>query len=133
MGQHRPTARRILSLPSTMSTVEPASKSSSALLVRLVMLHLGVMVVFTSWAFGGQAPWARQVIVWWGTIGMILFPLACRAARPEAGQVHPAVRFLWPLVLFDLLVGASCFNPTFRESMVAGQAALVLNNPPHAW
>lgn len=117
-----------------MNTVAPFEKpTSSTLLVRLVMLHLALMVVFTSWAFGGQAPWARQILVWWGTVGLILFPLACRAARPASGRAHPALRFLWPLLLFDLCVGASCFNPTFRESMVAGQAALVLNDPPYAW
>jgi O-antigen ligase len=117
-----------------MNTVAPFEKpTSSTLLVRLVMLHLAIMVVFASWAFGGLAPWARQVLVWWGTVGMILFPLACRVARREPGRAHPAVRFLWPLLLFDLCVGVSCFNPTFRESMVAGQAALVLNDPPYAW
>jgi O-antigen ligase len=116
-----------------MSNVASSDKTSSPLLGRLVLLHLGAMVVFTSWAFGGQAPWARQIIAWWGTIGMVLFVLSCRAHRPVAGRRHPALRFLWPLALYDLAVIASCFNPGFREGMVAGQASLVLIDPPHAW
>lgn len=108
-----------------MSKAEP----SSSLLARLVLVHFGALVVFTAWAFGGQAPWARHIILGWGTVGITLFAYAARAHRPAAGRVHPALRLLWPLWLFDLLVLASCFNPGFREIMKEGQASLVLANP----
>ncbi len=97
---------------------------------KLVLLHFGALLLFTSWAFGGQAPWARQIIAWWGTAGLLLFLWAAGTHhRPSAGEFHPALRFLWPLWLYDVLVIVSCFNPGFRETIVAGQPSLVLVNP----
>ena len=113
---------------------EPASSSrhrgsNLPSLPRLVLLHFGVLLIFTSWAFGGQAPWARQVIVWWGTIGMGLFLFVCLAHRPADGRLHPALRLLWPLWVYDAIIIASCFNPGFREAVREGQVSLVLADP----
>jgi O-antigen ligase len=96
----------------------------------LVLFQFGALLVFTSWAFGGQAPWARQVIAWWGTVGMLLFLWVAVTGRPQAGEkINPALRWLWPLWLYDIMVIASCFNPGFREVMVGGESSLVLANP----
>lgn len=101
----------------------------SALLRRLVPYHVGALLVFTTWAFGGQAPWARQVITAWGTAGIALF-LACSLVhRDRGGRLHPVWRLLWPLWVFDVLVAISCFNPGFRETMVAGETMLVQISP----
>ncbi len=97
------------------------------ILPRLVLLHFGALAIFIPWAFGGQAPWARQLIIWWGTVGMFLFGWAAAAWR-GAGS-HPALRLLWPLWLYDLLVIVSCFNPGFREVTVAGELSLVMADP----
>lgn len=101
----------------------------SAPLDRLVLVHFAALLLFTTWAFGGQAPWARQVIAWWGTAGMALFAWASVTHRSSAKRVHPALRLLWPLWLFDVLVIVSCFNPGFREITVAGEAMLVKGSP----
>lgn len=114
---------------STSDTTSARPRRSSSV-DRLVVFHFGALILFTSWAFGGQAPWARQVIAWWGTGGMLLFLLACVGRhRPEGEKSHPALRYLWPLWLYDLVVISSCFNPGFREAMVAGQSSLVLADP----
>jgi O-antigen ligase len=105
----------------------PAGGSSR--LTTLVLLHFGVFMVFITWAFGGQAPWARQVIALWGTVGIVLFAWAARAYRGPAGRPHPALRLLWPLWLYDVLVISSCFNPGFREMKIAGEMSLVLGDP----
>lgn len=105
----------------------------TALVDKLVLVHFGTLLVFTSWAFGGQAPWARQVIAWWGTAGFGLFLWTCLTRRRSTEEKsRQTLRFLWPLLLYDLLVIASCFNPGFREVMVAGQPSLVLADP-HPW
>ena len=98
-------------------------------LTNLVLVQLGVFVVFSSWAFGGQAPWARHIIAWWGSVGIVLFCLAVRHHRPAGGRLHPALHLLWPLWLYDVLVIVSCFNPSFRKAMVAGEASLMLITP----
>lgn len=96
---------------------------------RLVLIHFGALLLFTTWAFGGQAPWARQVIAWWGTLGIALFAWASLAHGRSDQRLHPAIRLLWPLWLFDVLVVISCFNPGFREISVAGEAMLVKGSP----
>lgn len=102
----------------------------SSLVDKLVLFQFGALLLFTSWAFGGQAPWARQIIAWWGTGGMLLFLWACAdRRRAEEGKIHPALRYLWPLWLYDTLVVVSCFNPGFREALVAGESSLVLADP----
>jgi len=108
----------------------PAVRSHrSSLVDKLVLFQFGALLLFTSWAFGGQAPWARQIIAWWGTGGMLLFLWACTARRAEDGKSHPALRYLWPLWLYDVLVVVSCFNPGFGEALVGGESSLVLAAP----
>ncbi len=99
-------------------------------LERLVLFHFGTLMVFTAWAFGGQAPWVRQVIALWGALGILLFIFGCATQRGrQEGHSYPAVRYLWPLWLYDLLIVASCFNPGFKEIYVAGQPSLVMADP----
>lgn len=101
------------------------------MLANLVILHFSTLLIFTTWAFGGQAPWVRQIIAGWGAVGVLLFIVGCALrARSAGGDASwPALRYLWPLWLYDLLVGASCFNPSFRETVIAGQPSLVLGDP----
>jgi len=99
-------------------------------LERTVLAHFGLLLVFTTWAFGGQAPWVRQGIAGWGAVGVLLFILAClRGDKPAGGHSWPALRYLWPLWLYDVLVISSCFNPGFKEVVVAGESSLVLADP----
>jgi O-antigen ligase len=99
-------------------------------LEKAVLIQFSTLVVFTTWAFGGQAPWARQGIAWLGGAGVVLFFLLCWQRRKSGdGRVHPALRLLWPLWLYDLLVVVSCFNPGFREVVVAGEPSLVMARP----
>jgi O-antigen ligase len=97
-------------------------------LARAVLVHFGVLLLVITWAFGGQAPLARQFIAWWGTLGIILFVVAS-VLRRNPGELPPALRLLWPLWLFDALVIASCFNPGFRELASVDGAALVMRDP----
>ena len=95
-----------------------------------VVGHFGSLLVFTTWAFGGQAPWVRQVIAGWGALGVMLFVIACLRRHKAVGvPVRPALRWLWPLWLYDLLVIASGFNPGFKEVVSAGERLLVEGDP----
>lgn len=109
-----------------MSEVKP----TGGWLTRIVMIHFCGLVVFTSWAFGGQAPWVRDVIAGWGGVGVLLFVTACLRRTRLAGEpAWPAWRYLWPLWLYDVLVIASCFNPGFKELRSVGGTSLVLADP----
>ncbi len=117
---------------SFMSTGESSSSRHhrTSSVDKIVLVHFGALLVFTSWAFGGQAPWARHIIAWGGTAGLLLFLWACASRhRSTDEKSHPALRFLWPLWLYDLVVIVSYFNPSFREAVIGGQPSLVLANP----
>jgi len=113
-----------------MNGAESSPHRGTSLLAKLVLGHFGSLLVFTTWAFGGQAPWVRQGIALWGAVGVGLFIAACWTRERSAGdRSWPALRYLWPLWLYDLLVIASCFNPGFKEVVLAGERSLVLGDP----
>lgn len=95
------------------------------LLTKLVLFQFAALVIFSSWAFGGQSTWARQIIVWWGSVGIGLFIILTGRRKPSAKRWPPALALLWPLWLYDVLVGAGCFHPGFREVILDGQRSLV--------
>lgn len=104
------------------SNASAPGSAQSVLLEKLVLFQVGAFAIFVSWAFGGQAPFARQFIVWWGTAGMALFLWGCWSqCRSGDGRLHPALRLLWPLWLYDLLVIASCYNPAFEQITLEGE------------
>ncbi len=121
-----------------MSGAEPHSpglrssrpRRSSRSLEILVLVQFVGLIVFTSWAFGGQAPWVRQGMAAWGAVGVLLFLIACwMRPKPAGERFHPAVRCLWPLLLYNLVVGVSCFNPSFKDAVIAGEPSLVMGDP----
>lgn len=104
----------------------------NGVLEKAVIFHFAVLLVFTSWAFGGQIPWARRGIALWGGAGVLLFLMAWRTSRRDysGGQpASPVVRYLWPLFLYDLFVGISGLNPSFGEISGAGESTLIMIKP----
>lgn len=78
----------------------------------VVIVHLAVLIVGTSWGFGGQAPWVRHLLVLWGTVGVALFAMVA-GSRSARGELSSApLRHLWPLLAFDALVLISAMNPS---------------------
>ncbi len=96
--------------------------------------HLGLLSVFTAWAFGGQAPWVRDALRLAGSAGIALwFVTAGLLIRRHGGNVWAAVRWLWPLLVYDVIAVAGAFNPSFRQALLDGQAYYVVQDPPVAW
>ena len=115
-----------------MNTPDPPTppRRRATALEKAVLFHCSTLLVFTAWAFGGQAPWVRQIIAGWGTGGVLLFIVGCAAwKKSNPDRRHPALRLLWPLWLYDLLVIVSCFNPGFKEAVIGGQSSLVMADP----
>jgi O-antigen ligase len=90
----------------------------------LVLWHIGTLVVVVSWCFGGQVWWARDLLAVWGGAGMLLFAVAATKLR----RWGPALRLLWPLLLYNALVIASCFNPGFEQRLVDGAPVYVVRD-----
>ena len=96
---------------------------------KAVLVHLSVMIVGLSWSFGGQIGWARQALLAWGSVGILLF-VAIAVLKPNKASL---ARHLWPLLAFDVIVIASCFNPIFVSFVREGQPFFMLVDPPHRW
>lgn len=112
----------------------PPGARNPGLIERVILLHVVIMVVGTAWAFGGQAPGIRTVLPYWGTLGIALFLAAAtrRELRGPAERFTP-LRDLWPLLLFDVLVGASCCNQAFKSLVREGETFFVVADPPWPW
>lgn len=98
----------------------------------IVLAHVGIFLVWTTWAFGGAAEWMRPQLAWWGSIGLLLTLTAAqdRDARKE-GWLRP-LRWLWPLAAFNVLVLAACLNPSFNE-VKYGAETLLVNAGGRTW
>lgn len=81
----------------------------------IVLGHVGILLIGTTWAFGGMADWVRPLIAGWASLGGLL--LLAAVQNREAWR-EGAMRPLWwlvPLVVFNGLVLAACLNPNLRE------------------
>jgi O-antigen ligase len=96
------------------------SRPPLSLLEQAALVHAGVLLVFATWAFAGNVGWARSIISWWGRAGVLITLGA--ALNGRGGRI---LRWLWPLLAFNLLVLASCLNPSFSLRTFDGEALLV--------
>lgn len=99
-----------------------------------MFVHLAVLVVGLSWSFGGQIAWARDALLVWGTLGMLLFFLLRGTTHATEGETATRPwRLLWPLLLFDLMVGVSCLNPSTRVILHEGETMYQHITPAWTW
>ena len=106
----------------------PLQKKTSRL-AGAVIFHFSSLLIFTTWAFGGQIPWARQVIAIWGSLGVLLFIIAEVTQARSPNDRYRGIRLLWPLWCYNLLVIVGCLNPGFKEITSGGEISLVLADP----
>ena len=105
-----------------------------SLLDKAVLLHLGLLVIVTSWAFGGQSPGARTWLLAWTTLGTALFFVALAQMETSSMDVRRRAWLdLWPLLLLDVLVLAGSFNPSLRLIQRDHVPYFMSVDPPHAW
>src|SRR5512135_3213066 len=88
---------------SPLRSREPASSQSRSLELA-ALVHAAGLVLFTTWDFGGETDLARLIISLWGSLALPLMVLACHRRLAAGVGLPAALRWLWPLVLFDALV-----------------------------
>jgi len=96
---------------------------------RLVVVHLAVLIVGTSWGFGGQAPWVRHLLAIWGTVGIALLVMVAGRRSVRGESLRQPLGHLWPLLAFDALVLVSAWNPS-TELMQSGSEAFFRHVTP---
>jgi O-antigen ligase len=99
----------------------------------ITLIHVAGLVLFTAWDFGGETDLARIVISWWGSLAVPIMVCACRRRLEWHNGQSSALRWLWPLLLFDVLVLVSALNPSFTHASVGGADALVRNGSRAGW
>ena len=100
----------------------------------VVFAHVGGMIVITSWSFGGQTLWMRELATFWslaGGIGIAIRAMTARSRDP-ARTLRRWLALLWPLLAFVAFAGASILNPLYAPMQIGGQEVLV-EQKPLAW
>lgn len=107
-----------------------SSQSRSETLERLVFLHVAVLLLGSSWAFGGNIGWARLALSAWASLSVPLaIALLSRADQPGA-EARATLPWLIPPALYAALVVASVFNPSFRPVDIGSETLLVHRGEP---
>lgn len=96
-----------------------------------MLLHVGVLLLLASWAFGGGASWARTLIACWGSLGALITVAAVRSRSSRGESLRQPLRWLCPLLGFNVLVLLSCLNPSFSERFFSGQSLLAHTGAAH--
>lgn len=106
-------------------------QSPPGTLERLVFLHVAVLLVMASWAFGGNIGWARVALSCWATLSLPL--AAVILSRPDKQGIEARRKLPWliPPALYAALVIASSFNPSFLPIHVGDEILLVHRGEPH--
>lgn len=88
------------------------------------VLHVGGLLLLSTWFFGGGSAAARGWISAWGSLGIAITGFAWwTQRRANDGSLRP-LRWAWPVVAFNVLVLASCLNPSFTEKFLEGESLL---------
>ena len=96
------------------------SRPPLSLLEQAALVHAGALLVFATWAFDGNVDWARRIISWWGSAGVLI-----TFGAALSGSGVRVLRWFWPLLVFNLLVLSSCLNPNFSVRLFDGEPLLV--------
>lgn len=94
------------------------------------MGHVAILLIATTWAYGGNVDWAKTMVALWGSLSVILMGFIFRD-RHQQGRGFPKIlHTLWPLLLFNLLVLLSLCFPGFREGHYGSEQLFIKNELP---
>jgi hypothetical protein len=91
----------------------------------IVVVHVTAMLLFASWAFGGNIWWARSWLSLWGGLGLLLTVLALTDSADHGHDARSRAWVLLPGAAFGGLVVAGCLNPSFVPRTMDGQQVLL--------
>jgi len=133
------------SAPHTTSEATPHTHR----LEQLTVLHISVLLIATTWLFGGNAGWVKPYLAAWASLSLPLLILNLRefarcqrdallsrygreSSEPRTSRIKsPSTRILLlclcPLLAFNLLIITSLFFPGFRMFLFEGESLYVSN------
>lgn len=102
-------------------------------LEKIAVIHVGLLAIFSMWAFGGNAGWARTVIMIATVFAPVLSLWFIAHSYQPLREGRRMGRFLWPLFLFASFVIAGCFNPSFRPIAFDQDTLFIQQAPRFNW
>lgn len=106
---------------SSSKKANPPSGRSIRPLELATLIHLGLFLILASWGFGGNSPWSRLAVSWWGSLGIFITVAAFMGREARLEGRRRMLRWLWPFALLNVIVLASILNPNFRELKLDGE------------
>jgi len=107
---------------------QPSSTRVSSL-EKIVLIHVTVLLLFSSWAFGGNIGWARLSLSIWATFAPVLTVTACLQPGQRGRDARSKLPWLIPGVLYATLVILSAFNPSFDRVVSEGEVLMIHKGP----
>jgi len=123
----------------------PRAPSYLLRLEQLTVLHVSVLLIATTWLFGGNAGWVKPYLAAWASLSLPLLILTARCQRdtllsrygrensgPHTSRLKsPSTRILLlclcPLLALNVLIITSLFFPGFRIFLFEGEPLYVSN------
>ena len=99
----------------------------------ITALHVAVLCMFSSWAFGGGAEWARFAICITGSLAPLITLSSYRERRAAGHRPAGMLHALWPLLAFNLLVLIGTLQPSLRIALIEGGNVFVPCNDLSFW
>ena len=97
------------------------------------LVHVALLGVVSTWAFGGSADWAVTLLSIIGSFAPVITWFAFQKRR-SAGQRTPgALLALWPLLGFNTLVVLGTFQPSLRIATIEGARIFIPRDDLTVW
>lgn len=96
-----------------------------------VLVHVGVLLLGSSWVYGGNIWWMRTALSIWASLGGMLTLLAFIQRGGRGAEARKKALWLMPLLLFSGIVIVSLFNPSFRPVQIDGTTSYIKTGAVH--
>ncbi len=97
------------------------------LLERALLFHIIILLIGTTWAYGGNIRWAKTLVGLWGALALPLLTLLVYDRHQSCRTFPKALLTLWPFVAFNTLIITSLFFAGFRTGHYEGETLLINN------
>jgi O-antigen ligase len=94
-------------------------------LEKLLFAHLLGLLLGSSWFFGGNIWWMRDILAWWASGGLVLSLLALAQPGDRGRDARRKAWWLLPWLLVIVQITVSAFNPSFQSMLAEGERVLV--------
>lgn len=98
---------------------------------KIALLHIAGLLLLATWFFGGGSDFSRLLISCWGSLAAAITLTGIFLGRRDGDGPRLPVHWLWPLLAINVLVLASCLNPSFTAKVLDGESLLAHTGAAH--